>query len=200
VKLNELRRIQKLYFGCDELARALGITHDSARVAASRYVRQGLLVRVRRNLYVLRETWEACGREEKFIIANMGQVPSYISLTTALDYYGITTQMQQDFFESVTLFRTKTIQVHRTVFTYTKMAEPLYSGFIKERGFFIATPEKALLDALYLMSYGRYRADLSAIDASRLDLSKLKALSDEFPVKTRKFLQKNWGQPPIFNA
>ena len=101
MKLNELRRIKKLYFGWDELARALGITGDSARVAASRYVRQGLLVRVKRNLYILRETWDACGREEKFVIANMGQVPSYISLTTAMDYYGITTQMQQDFFESL---------------------------------------------------------------------------------------------------
>lgn len=191
MKLNELRRIKKLYFGWDELARALGITDDSARVAASRYVRQGLLVRVKRNLYMLRETWEACGREEKFVIANMGQVPSYISLTTAMDYYGITTQMQQNFFESVTLFRTRTIQVNRTVFTYTKMAEPLYSGFIREKGFFIASPEKALLDAFYLMSYGRYRADLSAIDASRLDMAKLKALSDAFPMKTRKFLQAN---------
>ena len=191
MKLNELRRIKKLYFGWDELARALGITGDSARVAASRYVRQGLLVRVKRNLYMLRETWDACGREEKFVIANMGQVPSYISLTTAMDYYGITTQMQQDFFESVTLFRTKTIQVNRTVFTYTKMAEPLYSGFIREKGFFIASPEKALLDAFYLMSYGRYRADLSAIDASRLDMAKLNALSEAFPMKTRKLLQEN---------
>jgi hypothetical protein len=121
----------------------------------------------------------------------MGQVPSYISLTTAMDYYGITTQMQQDFFESVTLFRTRTIQVSRTVFTYTKMAEPLYSGFRKERGFFIASPEKALLDAFYLMSYGRYRADLSAIDASRLDMAKLKTLSEAFPVKTRKLLKAN---------
>jgi len=191
MKLNELRRIKKLYFGWDELARALGITDDSARVAASRYVRQGLLVRVKRNLYMLRETWEACGREEKFVIANMGQVPSYISLTTAMDYYGITTQMQQNFFESVTLFRTRTIQVNRTVFTYTKIAEPLYSGFIREKGFFIASPEKALLDAVYLMSYGRYRADLSAIDASRLDMAKLKALSEAFPMKTRKLLQTN---------
>lgn len=191
MKLNELRRIQKLYFGYEELARALGITEDSARVAASRYVRQGLLVRIRRNCYMLRDVWENCGRQEKFVIANMGQVPSYISLTTALDYYGITTQMQTDFFESVAVLRTKTIPVNGTVFTYTKIAEPLYFGFRKEGGVFIAEPEKALIDVFYLMSYGRYKADLSAIDASGLDMAKLKTFSDVFPMKTKKWLAAN---------
>jgi len=79
MKLNQLRRIQKLYFGYEELARVLGINPASARVAASRYVQQGLLVRIKRNLYVLRETWQAAGREDKLVIANLGQVPSYIS-------------------------------------------------------------------------------------------------------------------------
>lgn len=191
MKLKELRRIQKLYFGYEEIARALGISSDSARVAASRYARQGLLVRIRRNLYMLRETWQSCSRAEKFMIANMGQVPSYISLTTAMDYYGITTQMQQDFIESVAVLRTKTIRVEQTVFTYTKISEKLYSGFRKEGGFFIAAPEKALIDAFYLMSFGRYRADLSAIDPSTLDVSKIKALSEDFPVKTKKMLAAN---------
>lgn len=191
MKLNELRRIQKLYFGYEELARALGITGDSARVAASRYVRQGLLVRIRRNLYMLREVWDASTREEKFVIANMGQVPSYISLTTALDYHGITTQVQQDYIESAAVLRTKQIRVGRTVFTYTRISDKLYSGFVRENGFFIAVPEKALLDAFYLMSLGRYRVDLSAIDASRLDRAAIGALSAPFPMKTKKMLQAN---------
>ena len=191
MKLNELRRIQKLYFGYEELARALGITGDSARVAASRYVRQGLLVRIRRNLYMLREVWDASTREEKFVIANMGQVPSYISLTTALDYHGITTQVQQGYIESAAVLRTKQIRVGRTVFTYTRISDKLYSGFVRENGFFIAVPEKALLDAFYLMSLGRYRLDLSAIDASGLDRAAIGALSAPFPMKTKKMLQAN---------
>ncbi len=51
MKPNELYQIQKLYFGHEELARALGITRDSARVTACRYVKKGLLIRIRRNLY-----------------------------------------------------------------------------------------------------------------------------------------------------
>ncbi len=191
MKLNQLRRIKQFYFGYEELARVLGINPASARVAASRYVQQGLLVRIKRNLYVLHEKWQAAGREDRLVIANLGQVPSYISLTTALDYYDITTQMQREYYESVAVLRTKEIRVNNTVFKYTRISDSLYWGFQKEKGFFIATPEKALLDAFYLMSYGRYSLDLSALDAPRLDQEKIKRLSRKFPAKTRKLLLAN---------
>ena len=97
MKILELSNIPKLYFGYEDIARVLGISESSARVSASRYVRQGALLRIKRNMYVLREVWNAAAREQKFLLANMGQTPSYISLMTALDYYGITTQVQRDF-------------------------------------------------------------------------------------------------------
>lgn len=190
MKINELRKIQKIFFGYEELARVLQISPDSARVAASRYTSQGLLIRVKRNLYMLREVWEKAGQEEKFMVANMGQVPSYISLTTALGYYEVTTQMQRNFFESIAVARTKKIQINQTIFAYTRINEELYFGFGKEKGFFIASPEKALLDAFYLMSFGRYSLDLAAINADRLDLDQIAAMSQQFPPKTRKLLKR----------
>jgi predicted transcriptional regulator of viral defense system len=190
MKFLELRTIRKLYFGYEEIARVLGISPASARVSASRYVRQGLLVRVKRNMYVLREVWNALGRAEKFLLVNLGQAPSYISLTTALDYYEITTQVQRDFFESVAVKRTKEIQVDGSVFRYSKIAGNLYFGFKKEKEFFIATPEKALLDAFYLMSYGRYALDVSALDSEKLNGDKILQLSMEFPSKTKNMLKK----------
>jgi predicted transcriptional regulator of viral defense system len=190
MKLLELRTISKLYFGYEEIARVLGISLASARVSASRYVRHGFLVRVKRNMYVLREVWNALGRAEKFLLVNMGQTPSYISLATALDYYEITTQVQRDFFESVAVKRTKEIQVDGSVFRYSKIAGNLYFGFKKEKEFFIATPEKALVDAFYLMSYGRYALDVSALDSEKLNGDKILRLSMEFPSKTKNMLKK----------
>jgi len=189
MKLNELYQIQKLYFGHEELARALDITKDSARVAASRYVNKGLLIRIRKNLYVLRDRWKNAGMEEKFQIANMGQVPSYVSLLTALDYFGLTTQVQRDFFESMALKRTREININNSVFKYTKISENLYFGFDKQKDFFIARPEKALLDALYLISFGRYSLDLSAVEADKLDPEQLLVLSKGYPLRTRKLLR-----------
>ena len=87
MKSLQLEKIRKFYFGYEDIARVLGISAASAKVTASRYVKQGLLVRLNRNIYVLRQAWNGAGRQEKFLLANLGQVPSYLSLTTALDYY-----------------------------------------------------------------------------------------------------------------
>jgi len=190
MKFRELRTISKLYFGYEEIARVLEISPASARVSASRYVRQGFLVRIKRNMYVLREVWNALGKAEKFLLVNMGQTPSYISLTTALEYYEITTQLQRDFFESVAVKRTKEIQVNGSVFRYSKIDGKLYFGFKKEKEFVIATPEKALVDAFYLMSYGRYALDVSALDSEKLNGDKIIRLSMEFPSKTKNMLKK----------
>ena len=187
----ELSKINKLYFGYEEISRALGITPQSARVSASRYVNQGLLIKVKRNIYVLKEKWNVLEREEKFILANIVQVPSYISLMTALDYYEITTQIQRDFIESVALKRTWETEVGNVFFNYTRIKPELYWGFIREKDFFIASPEKAFLDALYLMSLGRYNLDIASLDFSRLNRDRINKLAGNFPAKTQKILDKN---------
>ena len=190
MKLKELNKITKLYFGYEEISRVFGITPSSAKVTASRYVQQGLLLRLKKNMYMRREVWNAAGIEEKFLFANLGQVPSYISLNTALAYFEITTQVLRDFYESVALKRTKEINLNGSSFRYTKLVSGLYFGFKKDKGFFIATPEKALLDAFYLMSYGRYSLDVSALDATKLDRNEIKHFSMRFPEKTRNLLEK----------
>jgi hypothetical protein len=86
--------------------------------------------------------------------------------------------------------RTKEILLNGTVFRYAKISGALYFGFKKEKGFFIATPEKALLDAFYLISLGRYALDLAALDARKLDRDEIERLSRRFPRKTRDLLNK----------
>ena len=191
MKLRELRNIQKLYFGYEELARALGIGTASARVTASRYVKMGLLVRIKRNLYVLREVWKSATIEEKFQLVNLAQAPSYISLTTALEYYQLTSQMQRDYCESIAIQRTKTVSVEESEFKYFKIAKDLYFGFEKKNEFFIASPEKALLDAVYLISYGRYALDFSAIDRGKFNPRKMESMLMPYPMRTRDLLRRH---------
>jgi len=195
MKYLELNRITKLYFGYEEIARSLDITPQSARVSANRYVKSGLLIRVKRNIYVLKERWNILEKEEKFVLANIAQVPSYISLMTALDYYGITTQIQRDFIESVAVKRTKEILVEKTFFNYTKIDKRSYSGFERRKGFFIAVPEKAFLDAVYLASLKRYSFDLSSVDLSKFDPEKIKRLAGAFPLKVTQLLEGNGYSP-----
>lgn len=187
----KLKGIKKTYFGYEDIARALGIRLKSARVSANRYVRGGFLVRVKRNIYVFKERWQAFSREEKFAIANLIQAPSYVSLMSALEYYEVTTEMQRDFIESIALKRTKKTDVEGAIFAYTKIDRRLYFGFSRDKGFFIATPEKAFLDAVYLLSLKRYNFDIASIDFRKLNIPKMKMMARSLPVKTRRMLERN---------
>jgi len=184
----KFREIKKLYFGYEELSKALNITLASARVSATRWVKKGFLVKIKRNLYVLKEKWDVLENEGKFILANLIQVPSYISLMTAMGYFEITTQVQRDFVESICIHRTKEVEIEKTIFNYTKIDEKLYFDFSREREFFIATPEKAFLDALYLMSIKRYSFDLTSIDFAKLDVARIKTIVKRFPRRTQELL------------
>jgi hypothetical protein len=129
-----------------------------------------------------------------FRIANFLQVPSYISLTTALSYHGISTQVQRGYFESICMKRTRRFEVGHFSFYYTKIKPALYRDFEKIEGVFIALPEKALLDSFYLASIGRYSLDFSALDLTKVKEEVLKELSLLFPPRVRKHMERYCGK------
>jgi predicted transcriptional regulator of viral defense system len=190
-KLQDLGRND--FFTIDDVAQSFGLQRGSARVFCSRYAKQGLLVRLRNNLYTTASKWENLARNDYFAIANILQVPSYISLMTALAYYDVTTQAQQDYQESICLKRTIAYNVRQAVFSYVKMQRSYYSGFVKTPGFFIATKEKAFMDATYLYSFGKYRFDIDSLDLKKLDFNKLKTMVKNYPQKTKDMVKRLCG-------
>lgn len=189
--LQELSR--KPYFTLDDVAQYFSLQPASARVLCSRYVRQGLLVRLKNNYYTTPWKWEGLTRLDLFKIANVLQVPSYISLMTALAYYDVTTQAQNNFQESVCLKRSITYNVREAAFSYVKLQSPYYGDFIKRDGIFIATKEKAFLDAAYLYSFGKYRFDIDSLDIKKLELKNLKRLLNNYPQKTKETVKRLCG-------
>lgn len=183
---------EKLYFTIADIADILEIKRKSAWVLCSRYVGKGIFIRLKNNFYLLRENWNKLGRDDFLKLANFIQVPSYISFMTALSVYEITTQVQRNFFESAGLKRSLTINTQGAVFKFFKLDKRYYFDFVKERDIFIATREKALADMLYLSSFGKYRADLSSIDLTKLDRQKMNKILKAFPEKTRKLADKLW--------
>jgi predicted transcriptional regulator of viral defense system len=184
MKYNDLKKINKNYFTYQDIARTLSISNESARVLASRYVKQDYLIRLKNNYYIFKEKWDRLNYIEKMKIANIIQVPSYISLMTALSYYEITTQVQQNYFESISIYRTFSKVVNSTTFNYSKIKPLYYFGFKKEKGIFIASAEKALIDSLYLTYLGKYSLDFSSIDLKKIEKNKidriLQIYSDNF--------------------
>jgi predicted transcriptional regulator of viral defense system len=190
-RLQELSR--KPYFTLGEVAQTFSLQTASARVLCSRYVRQGLLVRFKNNIYTTVWKWEGLTRQDLFKIANVLQVPSYISLMTALAYYDVTTQAQNNYQESVCLKRSVAYNVREAVFSYIKLQNRFYGDFIKKDGVFIATKEKAFLDAAYLFSFGKYKFDVDSLDMKKLELRKLKSLLSVYPNKTKETVKRLCG-------
>ena len=189
MSIGKLRKIRQLYFTYQDLADLFQISPKSAMVSCSRYVQSGDLVRLKRNTYILRERWEHLSRDETFVLANLLQVPSYVSLTTALVYYGYTTQIQQDFIESVATKRSREFHVQEVSFNFTKIKKDYYSGFVRESGFFIATPEKALIDAVYLSSMKRYRLDIGSLDMGKFNMERILKMISKYPERVQKTLE-----------
>jgi len=86
-------------------------------VLCSRYVGRGLFVRVKKDFYVLEENWRRLSEKDLFRLANHLQVPSYVSLGSALSFYGVSTQVRRNRVESVAL----------RIWTSTTSAFPLRS-------------------------------------------------------------------------
>ncbi|MEA1939627.1 MAG: hypothetical protein U9N03_03075 [Candidatus Caldatribacteriota bacterium] len=180
---NKLKKIKQLYFTYQDIAKILSISEDSARVLCARYVKQKYLIRLKRNFYLLKEKWDNITMDQRFELSNLLQVPSYISLMTALSFYEYTTQVQQKFIESVSLYRTFTKEVEGVIFNYCKIKDKYYFNFIKKDNIFIASPEKALIDSLYLQYLGKYNLDLSSIDLEKINKRNYKNILEKYPSK-----------------
>lgn len=181
---------KRLYFTVNDLAEVLGIKTESARVLCARNVRNRLFIRLKNNFYILENRWASLNRIDFLTLSNFLQVPSYVSLMTALTYYEVSTQVQQGYFESIAVKRTKRISAQGVEFVFYKLKQAYYFGFIKRDNIFIATKEKAIVDALYLYSFGKYKLDLSSIDFDKFDRATLMEIQKPYPQKTKDTIKK----------
>jgi len=117
----------------------------------------GLLDRIKDGLYLLKNS----GLHD-FTIANAIICPSYVSLESALSRYGILSQFPFTV-TSITFKKSREIQYIKT-YEYTRVSPFLYFGFQKESGYLIASPEKALIDMIYLCSKGLRKISFTDLD------------------------------------
>ena len=135
-----------------------------------RWVRKGYLVRLRQGYYAFPDYKES--KEFTFYFANKIYKPSYISLYTALSFYGIIPEAVPQI-TSVTTLKTARFSNDFGEFSYKNIKPDMMFGFdLKElrdgRRIMFATPEKALIDLLYLYSFYNTEHELEEL---RLDES-----------------------------
>jgi hypothetical protein len=188
MNIEKLQNNDKLYLSGKDISRILSISLKSAQVTASRYVKEKRLVRLKRDIYIIPEKLRTISEEELFFISNLLQTPSYISLTTALSYYNLSTQQTPSFIESIGLKRTISFGINDIEFNFIKIQKAFYFGFERNDNFFIASPIKALADSIYLTAIGKYNCDFDAIDLEKFDKTELSNLLNS----TNKATQNLW--------
>lgn len=193
--IERLRGLKRPFFTVADIVEMTELLPASARRWLIRKVESGELIRVRRNLYVLSDTWVAYERLDHFRLANVVQTPSYVSYLSALAHYEMTTQIPISIVESANPVRSSSYEVQNWTYRYYYCRHPYYSDYIKSQGVFIATPEKALIDSVYLMSLGRYELDREALDLRSINWKSVNKILRAYPPRFinygRSYLEKN---------
>jgi len=143
----------------------------------SRWVAKNYLIKLRNGFYMFRELSDT--PNISYFVSNRIYLPSYISLQTALAFYGLIPEA----IINITAISTRKTTIFTNEigsFTYRSLVEKLFTGFdykpfLKGRTILMAKPEKALLDLLYLNAYYNSEKDMLEL---RLDNDMLKETLD----------------------
>jgi len=119
----------------------------------NRWKQKKFVIKLKRGVYMLNVNDRKITPSRNFI-ANQLYVPSYVSLEYALNFYGLIPERTVDI-TSITTKKTMTIKNEIGSFIYQHVKPEAFRGFKMANDssgltFFIAEPEKAVVDLLYL--------------------------------------------------
>lgn len=145
---------------------------DHIRAQLSRWVRAGKLYQLRRGLYALAPPYLRL-KPHPFVTANRIAPASYVSLQSALAHYGLIPE-HVPVVTSVTTGRPGQWDTPLGVFSYRHLSVRAFFGYRRldlgaAQAAFVASPEKALLDLVYLTPRGERTEYLDALRMQDLD-------------------------------
>jgi len=136
----------KPIFTTGDAALHLGMTRSAASRALSRLASAGLLLSIRRGLWSLETQIDPLRLPEHLT----APLPAYVSLQTALQLHGMISQVPRVIYVA-SLAPTRRIKTRIADYSVHRLAPAFFGGYLTTPGGVrLATPEKALLDTLYL--------------------------------------------------
>ena len=153
MKIMKLQKALKAtIFTHEEIADLLKSEVSNVNAKISYMVKQGILVRLKRGLYIFSEPYRD-GLVDSIAVANRLYAPSYVSFEYALSYHGLIPERVYEV-TSATLRAKKLFETPLGRFSYRPVPMEVYAigvDWIDDKiqgGKFIATPEKALCDKI----------------------------------------------------
>lgn len=155
------------------------------RIQLSRWVKAGKIYQLRRGLYSIAPPYQK-KQPHPFLVANHLQKASYISLQSALSFYGLIPEVV-NITTSVSTGRPERLETPLGIFEFRHIKPELLFGYrmveLGEQSAFVATPEKALLDLIYLQAgsdSAAYLKELRLQNTEKLDKDLLRKQSEKF--------------------
>ena len=182
--IQKLQEFKKDYYTLKDLQSILDVPASSLKVQLSRWCKQGIFIRLTKGIYV---PYNAKVDTQK--VANQVYYPSYLSFESALNYYGILSQIPYTL-TFATQKKSKKLVLKDTQVEYTQLANRLFFGYTLENGIYLATLEKALMDTIYLISKGKRTLNLEELYLKDIDKEKLKEISLKFPKNAEDMVKK----------
>ena len=181
--LKKLEKLKKDYYSVKDLERIIGIPVDNLRKQLTRWVEKGILIRIAKGIYA------PYGTEINVLkIANQMYYPSYLSFESVLSKYGILSQVPYTL-TFATPKKTKKMILNEVEVEFTKLSDKYFFGYTFENGINIASPEKALIDCLYLVSKGKRVLNIDELYLKNIDNGKLIEISKVFPKNTKELVR-----------
>ena len=148
------------------------VTPSDVQKQLSRWTTSGRIYQLRRGLYSLAPPYQKV-IPHPFLIANQVLTGSYVSLQSALAYYGMIPELVP-VTTSVTTRRPATYHTPFGQFDYRHIQVEWFQAYRRvdlgnEQKAFLARPEKALLDLVYLQPGGDSESFLRALRLQALD-------------------------------
>ena len=158
------------------------------RIQLSRWVKAGKICRIRRGLYAIAPPFQK-QLPHPFRVANDLQKASYISLQSALSFYGLIPEVL-NITTSVSTNRPERLETALGTFEFRHIKRELLFGYrmieLGGQSAFVADPEKALLDLVYFQLGGdlwAYLKELRLQNLEKLNQEYLTKLSKKFNTK-----------------
>jgi predicted transcriptional regulator of viral defense system len=156
----------------------------NTRRQLSRWTKAGRLYQLRRGIYALAPPFQKV-KPHPFLVANRMVRASYVSLQVALAYYGLIPEYVP-VVTSVTTARPGRWETPLGVYEFRHVKTDLLAGYRLTdldggQKAFVATPEKALLDLIYLQPGGDspdYLRELRLQNLDRLNPEELRRQAD----------------------
>lgn len=159
-----------------DLMKFSGMDFDAVRKASLRLTRDGLLIKVGKELYA-----NGLLPPPLLDIGLSMRLPCYVSMGSVLQAKGLW-ELAPQALELVTLGRPGGAETPLGTLQYFHVSRDLYWGFEEVNGRCIALPEKALLDLLYLDAQGSIDSLLAGqLAFDKLNTERLDAMQSHFP-------------------